>query len=310
MRLRHIEVFHAIKQTGSISKAAALLGVSQPAASKVLQHAESSLGFKLFERVKGRLHPTVEAEVLHVEVAKLHEGLEQVKALSANLRRFPEGLLRIGCLPSLGLSVMPKVIREFRRTCPTVTCEVETDHIDALVTALRTRRLDIAVSLFSSEQPGLRTQILGQVELVCFGSEPGADLNLAEFDPLQLIGISRKDKVGELIASTLEGLGREYRPSIEVQTYFLACAFAAAGCGVTIVDELTARSMLRPGLFLRRTKPRMSVEVEFLTHESHIGRGFYPHFFKFLKAAVESKCAHDLAQHVPKDLSRRSSARA
>ena len=40
MRLRHIEVFHAIRQTGSISQAAKLLGVTQPAASKVLQHAE------------------------------------------------------------------------------------------------------------------------------------------------------------------------------------------------------------------------------------------------------------------------------
>src|SRR4051794_36524508 len=110
MRLRHIEVFHAVKQTGSIGKAAALLGVSQPAASKVLQHAESALGFKLFERVKGRLQPTVEAEVLHVEVAKLHQGLEQLRMLSANLRRFPEGRLRIGCLPSLGLSIMPRAI--------------------------------------------------------------------------------------------------------------------------------------------------------------------------------------------------------
>lgn len=54
MRLRHIEVFHANKQTGSISKAAALLGVSQPAASKVIHHTEAALGFKLFKRVKQR----------------------------------------------------------------------------------------------------------------------------------------------------------------------------------------------------------------------------------------------------------------
>ena len=114
MRLRHIEVFHAIKQAGSISKAAVLLGVSQPAASKVLQHAESSLGFKLFERVKGRLLPTAEAELLYVEVAKLNSGLDQLRKLSANLRRFPQGRLHVGCLPSLGLSIMPKTIHNFR----------------------------------------------------------------------------------------------------------------------------------------------------------------------------------------------------
>jgi len=286
MRLRHIEVFHAVKQTGSIGKAAALLGVSQPAASKVLQHAESALGFKLFERVKGRLQPTVEAEVLHVEVAKLHQGLEQLRMLSANLRRFPEGRLHIGCLPSLGLSVMPKAIEAFRRAYPAVTCEIETDHIDALVTALRARRLDFAVTLFPSEHPGLRTQVLAEVDLVYFGPKPGGDIGLAEIDSGELIGISRADKIGDLIARNLEGAGRHYKPSIEVQTYFLACAVAGAGGGTTIVDELTAGSMAKEGIFIRRTQPRMSVDLAFLTHEAHTGRGFYTDFIKILKAAV------------------------
>ena len=48
MRLRHIEIFQAIRQTGSVSAAAQLLHVSQPAVSKVLQHAELQLGFPLF----------------------------------------------------------------------------------------------------------------------------------------------------------------------------------------------------------------------------------------------------------------------
>ncbi|MDT9646790.1 LysR family transcriptional regulator, partial [Pseudomonas sp. JV245A] len=53
MRLRHIEIFQAIRQTGSISGAAQLLHVSQPAVTKVLQHAELQLGFPLFLRVRG-----------------------------------------------------------------------------------------------------------------------------------------------------------------------------------------------------------------------------------------------------------------
>lgn len=288
MRLRHIEVFHAIKQTGSISKAAALLGVSQPAASKVLQHAESSLGFKLFERVKGRLLPTAEAEALHVEVAKLHKGLEQLKMLSANLRRFPEGRLHIGCLPSLGLSIMPRAINCFRRSYPSVTCELETDHIDALVTALRARRLDFAVTLFPGEHPGLRMEVLGEVDLVYFGPKPGPDIALADIDGLDLVGVSPSDKIGALIAESLETAGRVFNPPIEVQTYFLACAIAAAGNGATIVDELTARSMLCEGFHLRRTVPRLSVELGFLTHESHASRGFYADFIKALKAALHS----------------------
>jgi hypothetical protein len=58
MRLRHIEIFQAIRQTGSVSAAAQLLHVSQPAVTKVLQHAELQLGFPLFLRVRGKLQPT------------------------------------------------------------------------------------------------------------------------------------------------------------------------------------------------------------------------------------------------------------
>ena len=66
MRLRHIEVFHAVMQAGTVSGAAHLLHISQPAVTKVLQHAEAQLGFALFERVRGKFHPTPEALRLYV----------------------------------------------------------------------------------------------------------------------------------------------------------------------------------------------------------------------------------------------------
>jgi DNA-binding transcriptional LysR family regulator len=289
MRLRHIEVFHAIKQTGSIGKAAALLGVSQPAVSKVLKHAEASLGFKLFDRVKGRLQPTVEAEALHVEVTKLHQGLEQLRVLSANLRRFPEGRLRIGCLPSLGLSIMPKAIYDFRRKCPKITCDVETDHIDALVASLRGRNLDLAVTLFPSEHPGIRMQTLGETELVYLGPEPGEEMRIEAIESTKLVGLSRRDKIGELFAFAFEAAGGTYTPSIEVQTYFMACAFATAGCGAAVVDALTARAMRREGLFVKRIVPRIPIELALLVHENHIAREFYSDFVKILKSAIGTR---------------------
>ena len=50
MRLRHIEVFNAVMLTGSVSAAARMINVTQPAVSRTLQHAELQLGFALFQR--------------------------------------------------------------------------------------------------------------------------------------------------------------------------------------------------------------------------------------------------------------------
>jgi len=86
MRLRHIEVFHAIYVTGSITNAANFLHVSQPSVSKVLAHAEMQLGYALFDRIKGRLIPTQEAQMLFSEVDKVYKQIRSVRSAALNLK--------------------------------------------------------------------------------------------------------------------------------------------------------------------------------------------------------------------------------
>jgi len=79
MRLRHIEVFNAIMLTGSVSAAARLINITQPAVSRTLQHAEIQLGFPLFQRAKGRLTPTTEAQALYPHIERLFAQLDEVQ---------------------------------------------------------------------------------------------------------------------------------------------------------------------------------------------------------------------------------------
>ena len=82
MRLRHIEVFNAIMLTGSVSAAARLINITQPAVSRTLQHAEIQLGFALFQRAKGRLTPTTEALTLYPHIERLFAQLDEVQRLA------------------------------------------------------------------------------------------------------------------------------------------------------------------------------------------------------------------------------------
>jgi len=70
MNLRQLEVFNAIMRFGSVTGAARELGVSQPAVSKILRHAEDQLGMRLFERLNGRLQPTMEAKAIQAEMER------------------------------------------------------------------------------------------------------------------------------------------------------------------------------------------------------------------------------------------------
>lgn len=165
MRLRHIEVFQAIRQTGSVSAAAQLLHVSQPAVSKVLQHAEQRLGFPLFLRVRGKLQPT-EALLLEREVDKVTESLQGVQRLAESLRREPGHRLRIGSTPALALSLLPPVISEWTRRYPDIKCELTSAHSRELVQNLLMRELDVALTFKLLDHPGLKARALAHGVLV------------------------------------------------------------------------------------------------------------------------------------------------
>src|SRR5579864_4685763 len=69
---RHIEVFRALMTAGSVTKAAEMLFTSQPTLSRELARMEQTIGFALFERVHGRLRPTMPALTLFDEIKRAY----------------------------------------------------------------------------------------------------------------------------------------------------------------------------------------------------------------------------------------------
>ncbi len=259
--------------------------IRTPAASKVLSHAEASLGFKLFDRIKGRLQPTVEAQILFFETDKIYRGIENLGHLAENLRKQPEGHLRVGCLPSLGLSMMPKAVQTFRQMHPGVTCHVKTDHEEGLVDAILARDLDLGITFGPISTPGIVRQIIGTAELVHVGPATGTEeLDLCDVQQNSYIGIVDDDALGRLLKDALQAVGRQISPRITVQTYYVACALAEAGCGSAFVDEFTARAMSRGNLSVRRIKQRVSFAVAVLTHHAGAHRDYCRAFLDIVKA--------------------------
>jgi DNA-binding transcriptional LysR family regulator len=266
MRLRHIEVFHAIMRTGSLSKAAELLCVSQPAVSKVLAHAERSAGLKLFSRAHGRLQPTREAELLFAETQKLQSNLESIRDLARNLALRPQGLLRIGCLPSLGVSLIPLAVQTFRASYPEVSLKIQTRHTAELLNALLTRELDLGVAFNPPARPGIAAVEIARTAVVCVAppddpSPADTPLALSECFDGDWISIGNVDPLGEAIGNLLEAEGVDDRlAAVEAQTWHVARALAARGVGRVLLDELTARSAGEP-VAIRRVEPALTVGV-------------------------------------------------
>ena len=266
MRLRHIEIFEAICRTGSWTNAAKILHISQPAASKMLANAELRLGFRLFERVKGRLKPTREAEILAPHVLRLQEELAQVRRLASNLKSSHQGHLRIGSIPAMGLGMLPASIRKNKMLHPQVTFELRTHHSHELVQSLMARDLDMVLTFDQTNYPGVERRVIGHTELVHVGlNSHSGPISLHDMQAREYIALETRDPSGSLLEKALEAQGVKLNVVIQVQTHYVACSLVAAGCGETIVDLITAKAMLRPGLVISRVVPQIHIPISIMT---------------------------------------------
>jgi DNA-binding transcriptional LysR family regulator len=266
MRLRHIEIFEAIRQAGSLTQAAALLHISQPAASKILAHAEAQLGFKLFDRVKGRLVPTREAEILAPQVEHLSQALVHVNRLAANLKQGQQGHLRIGCAPAIGLGLLPLALRRFYQTSH-ASFKISTLHSPALVAGLRTHELDVAITFDGEDHPGIKRMQVGQTEMAYLSRSAMTDpVSLPQLAARPFIVPDPRDQVGAQVGQALTQAGIEASTRIVVQTHYVACSLVDAGCGDALVDRLTARAMMKPGMSLCRLDPPIVIPIHAMVH--------------------------------------------
>ncbi|MGY6126744.1 LysR substrate-binding domain-containing protein (plasmid) [Paraburkholderia strydomiana] len=113
MSIREIEAFRAVMASGTTSKAASLLGVSQPAISQSIRKLEELAGLRLFDRVRGRLQPTQEAHALMSEVNRYYVGYEAIEHRIRSLRIFGLGRLSLASYPAFGNCFVGRAIAAF-----------------------------------------------------------------------------------------------------------------------------------------------------------------------------------------------------
>lgn len=247
MRLRYVELFHAVLSTGSLTGAAELLNISQPAASKALQHAERQLGFDLFSRVRGRLQPTQEALLLRSRVEKIIQELRDLERLTANIARPETYPLRVTCTPTLAQALVPDATRLLRTAIPGTTAELFTRHSAEMYESLVLRETDIGLTLQETARHGLQHEPLCQGRVMIIappGWWPASDLAkplpVAALADQPMIGIAVQDALGQLLQSQLSQVSPAPQISVWVQTYQLAYALVAQGQGLALVDPFTA----------------------------------------------------------------------
>ena len=278
MRLRQIEVFRAVMLTGTVSEAARLLHVSQPVVTRVLQHAEASLGFRLFDRQRGRLQPTPEAVALYGDVERLYGEIERVRRVSESLRHKGAGRLRVAATPSLANPLLVPAVRRFCARHPETQVQVLTHHTNQIVAELLANQIDVGFAFSPPRHEAITSEPVaaGRMLLAVPRGQPLPAGGRRGVVPIRkvmerpFIGYDDDSSLGLLVRQTLARHALEPHSTLEVQTYSLALALVDAGLGLTLLDQYTALSANPANVTLHDVQPELGFEIQML-RASHRG---------------------------------------
>jgi len=269
---RHVEVFRALMLAGSVTRAAELLHTSQPTVSRELARLEQVLQMNLFDRVRGRLRPTVRALALRDEVERSYQGLERIAATAAALRHFAQGRLELACLPALAHTLLPEAVRRFAAAHPQASVCITPVESPQLEAWLSEQRCDLGLTEQGSAPPG--TQALPLLKLDEVAVLPAghallarARLRLADLAGQSFVSLAADDPYRQQIDALFQRQGIARRLALEAGSAAAVCALVRQGLGVAIVNPLTALEAAGPDLQVRPLTVRIPFQVSLVLPE-------------------------------------------
>lgn len=294
--LRQLEVFQATMECRSVSRAAKVLGISQPAVSTRLQRLETQLGFPLFSRERRRLEPMPEAVLLMEEVTHALRSLEKIRDAVHDIKNAGSGMLTISANPTCSISWLPEFVANFRATRPAVRVRLITRSSDIMRENPATYAADVMISEPPIDPSSVETR---RYRLRCVAALP-VDHPLCEeavitpenASPFPFIALSRWQATHYRVSRAFDDNRQNWNVAVECELFSTALMLVSEGAGISISEPVIASEFERQGkVVLRRFEPEIGYEVAFYHPADRpltvLGRKFVDEFSDHMAQYIE-----------------------
>jgi DNA-binding transcriptional LysR family regulator len=246
--LRQLEALVAVIEAGTVSGAAEMLRISQPAASKLIRDLEADTGLELFERESGRLVPTGRGMRLYEEVERIFGGVNQLARAVEAIRREERGQIVVGVMPGLSGPLMRRALAAFRQHHAGVFVQMVARSSQYLADAVMLRRLDLAVIVSGIDHPSLEAELLRSSPMVCAlpRGHPLARLKtvtVREIGNAPFVSFAGTSQTRRKVEAAFEAAGERLNVVIEANTAPNVAEFVAGGFGLTVAPPMLLESV-------------------------------------------------------------------
>jgi DNA-binding transcriptional LysR family regulator len=255
-----MEALIAFVETGTVSRAAEALRISQPAASKLLSSLELDTEMQLFERDGRRLALSSQGMRLYEEVERVFTGVNQIGRAVDAIRREGRGRLIIGVLPALSGPLVCRAVMKFLERHPDVYVSVIERSSQIISDWLVRGQLDIGIVSAHTNEARIHSEALGIEPLVCVVPishrlARHGSIEIKQVEEERFIAFSPNNIIRTQIDNFFESHGVSPNVVADTDTAKNACELVAAGLGITVVHPLTVVETLRDKVSVLRLEP-------------------------------------------------------
>lgn len=253
--IRSVEAFAAVVSCGSMTAAAQILSISQPAVTRMVRDLETRVGFSLFERNGPRISPTEKGMKFFEESQRVLANLAQLTERADAIRDEKIAAIDIVATPTMSAGIVAPVLSRIADVLPDFI-HVETTTAEHVAHALRQRTTDLGFTACPVDQDRLKCLARFESSLVAIVQEGGIfdrpePLSLSVFATETLATVSNRFRMRRAINQAFDA--QHVKPVVEIATNSsLSAAMAArAGLGIAICDPVTAHGVPVKGISIR-----------------------------------------------------------
>ena len=266
INLRHVEVFYAIMRAGTITEAARVLNVTQPAVSAALKQLESRLKMNLFDRVGGRLQPTPEAKALLPDVAEIFGRIGAVERLSQDLASGARGTFSVAATPPLCDGYVAKAVATFIAARPGVKVSLQSIASAVVLDRVINREVDLGVVYEPVVSSAVHVEQLSLATIGCIlpARHPLARRRAVRVGDLtghRVITYLPQALLRPYIDRAISGRRATLDVAAETGTAATAIMLATQGAGIALVETTLFSARPIPGFVMRPLEPRVQLKI-------------------------------------------------
>ncbi|BDX03445.1 transcriptional regulator [Marinomonas pontica] len=277
MNIKQVRAFLAVAQSMSFASAATQLHLSQPALSLSIKGLEDNLGGKLFTRTTRHITLTPEGEALVPIARRLLAQWENAEDEMKQRFALQLGKITIASMPSFAASLLPKAIRNYHASYPSIQVAIDDVLSDTVVEMVRNNQVELGITFEPNTLLDLSFYPLYEDRFIAIlpnnhPLEANTEIHWEALLKYDFITLQRPSSVRTMIESTLNKAGIELNVAFDAHQLATVSRMVSEGMGVAVVPALCRQQASEQGATCRPIiQPEIRRRVGVICHpRSHL----------------------------------------